>query len=210
MPTKTISGKAQLDFTKDNGEQIPIGETQDTVVEFTTEEEAPRRIETLEDAARYAYGLAETRKEIEKIQDVAAKEIAKWQEKIQQVEEWQAEVLKPLLEKVEYFSNLLMDYHMREYYNAPNDKARAKLKSIKLPYGVTLASREMQPKLEISDEAALLNYARENGFVEVVEKAKWAEIKKQLTTNGDKVVDSNGEQLEFIKVVPQERKFEVK
>lgn len=175
------------------------------------EEEQPKRIESLEDAARYAYAVAEIRKEIENINAVAAKEIEKWTERITQVDEWRNKILKPLQERLDYFSTLLIDYHRREYENAPNDKARAKLKSIKLPYGITLASREMPVKFEITDDAALLAYAKENGFVEVIEKAKWSEVKDNLKINDNgKVYDVNGEEITFVKAVKQERKFEVK
>jgi len=209
MGTKTIEGEANLYYLNENGEQVELGKVQEVTI--TAEDIKPRTIETLEDAARYAYGLSETRKEIEKIEAIAAKEIARWQEKVSEVEAWRDEVLKPLRDKVEYFSALLTQFHMKEFYNAPNEKAQAKLKSIKLPYGVTLASREQQPKLEVTDESALLNYAKESGQVEVVEKPKWAEIKKQLKINDDgRLFDANGEEVAFVKVVPQERKFEVK
>lgn len=175
-------------------------------------EERDKRIENLEDAARYAYGVSETRKEIEKINNVAAKEIAKWQEKIAEVEAWQSEVLKPLIEKLEYFNMLLTGFHVREFTNAPNEKARAKVKSIKLPYGVTLASREQPVKLEVTDDDALLAYATAIGQIDVpAPKPKWGEIKKGLTVNkSGKVVDLNGEVLPFVGAVPQDRKFEVK
>lgn len=169
------------------------------------------KIETLEDAARYAYGLSETRKEIEQIEAIAAKEIEVWQKKIDQVNEWKEQSLKPLKDKEQYLSTLLTVFHMKQFNEAPNEKAQAKLKSIKLPYGVTLSSREQQPKLEVTDESALLEYAKSNGLVEVTEKAKWGDIKKQLNINSDgRVFDANGEEVPFIKVVPQERKFEVK
>lgn len=213
MATQTINTKDAKLFTGiEDGELAELGQVQELSVTLENEEDtSPKKIENLEDAARYAYAVAETRKEIERIQSVAAKEIAKWQEKINEVEAWQAEVLKPLQDKLEYFNTLLIMYHMNEFNNAPNDKARAKLKSIKLPYGVTLTSREMPVKLEVTDDEALLAYAKENGHYEVIEKAKWAEVKKQLKVNSDgRVYDSNGEEVVFVKAIPQERKFEVK
>jgi len=182
-----------------------------TDMSTTNEDTKPRSIESIEEAARYAYALSETRKEIKKIEDTAASEVAIWQEKIKEVEAWRDEVLKPLLDKVEYFTALLTQYHMKEYYSTENEKARAKLKSIKLPYGVTLASREQPVKLEVTDDSALLSYAKANGQVDVIEKPKWAEIKKHLQINDDgRVFDQNGEEVPFIKAIQQERKFEVK
>jgi Bacteriophage Mu Gam like protein len=224
--TKTLQGSEALLYAEGEKEPLAVVNSFEAEIDYIEEDigipdgegdkesaidTKPKTIESLEDAARYAYGLSETRKEIEKIEAVAAKEIERWQEKIKEVETWRETALKPLREKVEYFSTLLTQYHMKEYYNAPNEKAQAKLKSIKLPYGVTLASREQQTKLEIADEAALLNYAKENGHVEVIEKPKWSEIKKQLKINEDgRVFDANGEEVPFVKAIPQERKFEVK
>lgn len=175
-------------------------------------QEQPRKIETMEDAIRYAYGLSETRKEIEKINRLADMEIEKWQAKIREVEEWRDSVIKPLQAKVDYMSSLLIAFHMEQYYNAPNEKAREKLKSIKLPYGVTLKSTQPQVNFEIKDEEKYKKFMEENGFVEQQEpKLKWGDFKKTLTVldNGT-VITKDGEVIDFLRVVPQDRKFEVK
>lgn len=211
MATKTINAQDATMYYRDNeGELVKLGEVQN--VSITVEDSKPKTIETLEDAARYAYGLSETRKDIAKIEEIAANEIARWQEKINEVEAWRDEVLKPLKDKESYLATMLTVFHVTEFNNAPNDKAKAKLKSIKLPYGVTLSSREQSTKIEVTDEAALLKYAKENKLVDVPEpKAKWSEIKKGLKITEDgRVFDSNGEEVTFVKAVPQERKFEVK
>jgi hypothetical protein len=189
----------------------------EVAIEVTGEEGSevskPKRIETLEDATRYAFGVAETRKEIVKLQKVATSELIRWQEQIQSVEDWLADSIKPLQEKLEYFNLLLTNFHINEFMSAENEKAQAKLKSIKLPYGITLASKEQATKIEITDEAALLTYAKTNNFTDTPEpKAKWADIKKTLKINEDNglVYDANGEEVTFVIAVPQDRKFEVK
>lgn len=171
----------------------------------------PKRINDLKEAADYAYGLSETKKELTVLEGVLDDQVSKLKAQIESLEEWYATVSKPLVSKVDYFTLLLSDYHQRTYDSADGDKAKGKVTSIKLPYGVTLSSRSLQPKLEVIDEEALLVYAKASGAVQVTEKPKWADIKKQLTvTESGHVVDSNGEPLPFIAVTPQERKFEVK
>ncbi|ALA07204.1 hypothetical protein SECTIM467_80 [Brevibacillus phage SecTim467] len=171
-----------------------------------------RKIETMEDAVRYAYGLSETRKEIEEISRLAQQEIEKWSAKIRQVEEWRDSLMSPLESKVEYMSGLLKAFHVSEYNSAPNEKAQKKLNSIKLPYGVTLKSTQPQVSFEIKDEANYKAFMEASGFVEPQEpKLKWGDFKKTLTVTGDgAVVTQNGEVVDFLKVVRQDRKFEVK
>lgn len=175
-------------------------------------QEQQKKIETMEDAVRYAYGLSETRKEIEEINRLAEMEIEKWQAKIREVEEWRDSVIKPLQAKADYMSSLLMAFHMEQYYSAPNEKAREKLKSIKLPYGVTLKSTQPQVNFEIKDEERYKRFMEKNGFIEHQEpKLKWGDFKKTLTVlNNGTVITKDGEVVDFLRVVPQERKFEVK
>jgi predicted O-linked N-acetylglucosamine transferase (SPINDLY family) len=175
-------------------------------------QEQQKKIETMEDAVHYAYGLSETRKEIEEINRLAEMEIEKWQAKIREVEEWRDSVIKPLQAKADYMSSLLMAFHMEQYYSAPNEKAREKLKSIKLPYGVTLKSTQPQVNFEIKDEERYKQFMEKNGFIEHQEpKLKWGDFKKTLTVlNNGTVITKDGEVVDFLRVVPQERKFEVK
>lgn len=170
------------------------------------------KVQTLEDATNFAYGLDKTREEIKSLREIAEKEKAKWQEKIDQVDSWLVDVTAPLLSKEEYLSAELLAYHQREY-NAADDKSKKKLTSIKLPYGITLKSRAQQDKLEVADEKAYLAYAKANKLVKVAEPTvKWKEMKADLVINDDGRVlaKSTGEFLDFIKVVPQDRTFEVK
>lgn len=189
---------------------IPYDSVEDE--EFEVEETPTKKITSLEDASRYAYGLAKTREEMEKIKEVAEKEIAKWQERIDQVKAWQEEVLKPLQQKAEYFETLLMAYHMEEYEKA-DEKAKSKIKSIKLPYGVTLKSRELPDEYQILDEEKFLEFAKSNDLLNDPKPPapKWGEIKKQLeVTDKGVVFKGTGEIIDFIKIIPQGRKFEVK
>lgn len=177
-------------------------------------EQSPKKIETLEDATRYAYGLSETRKEIDKLKEIAQVEIDKWQGKINQVQEWLEGVVSPLEEKETYLSHLLLAYHTDQYNNAPNEKTRKKLNSIKLPYDITLKSRVQQPKLEVVDEVTYTTYAETNNLMKEPKEPEvnWAALKKQLdvTDEGHVINKETGEVLTFIKATPQERKFEVK
>jgi Bacteriophage Mu Gam like protein. len=174
-------------------------------------EKVPNRITSLEEAARYAYGLAETRKEIEDLEKIAESEIEFWREKIREVESWRDEITKPLREKVNYFEALLSDFHYRQYMEAPNEKAQAKLKTIKLPYGITLKSTSRPTVIKPVDEEAYKSYMKECGWVEYSPTFKWAELKKRLHVNEEGLVfGPDGTLLEFLVVEPQERRFEVK
>lgn len=171
-----------------------------------------RRIETFEDAVRYAYGLSETKKELEQIDDILGKEVARWQSKIDAVKEWAAQQTLPREDKIRYMEHLLKQYHEEEYFNAPNDKARKKVTSIKLPYGVTLKSVNPQTGYEIADEEAYKQYMQDNGFAEAQEpKLKWGDFKKTVSVTDEGVpVTADGEVIDFLRVVQPERKFEVK
>lgn len=177
------------------------------------EDDGVLKVKTIEDAARYAYGLSETRKSIAELEEIAEKEIAKWQEKIDKVKEWLEEVTAPLKRKEEYLANQLKMFHITQFNSAKNEKEQKKLTSIKLPYGVTLQSRAQQPKFEIVDEQSYKEYAKENNLLKVKEpEVDWATLKKNIIINSDgrALNKETGEFLDFIKVVPQERKFEVK
>lgn len=155
------------------------------------------KVSTLDEATRYAYGLAETRKSIKEFQEVAEKEIDKWRSKIAEVEEWLEAVLTPLKAKEEHLATHLQLYHINQYNTAKTEKEQKKLTSIKLPYGVTLKSRAQADKFEVADVQTYKAYAKENNLLKpVVEPdVNWAELKKNLVVNDDgRVLDkSTGE-----------------
>lgn len=176
------------------------------------EDDGVLKVKTIEDAARYAYGLSETRKSIAELEAIAEKEIAKWQEKIDKVKEWLEEMTTPLKRKEEYLANQLKMFHIIQYNSAKNEKEQKKLTTIKLPYGVKLQSRAQQPKFEVVNEQSYKEYAKENNLLKIKEEVDWATLKKNIVISDDgrALNKETGEFLDFIKVVPQERKFEVK
>ena len=177
------------------------------------EENLPKQIKTEQEAIKYAYGVNETRKEIENIQSLAESERAKWQQKIEEVNVWEEERINPLLGKLEYMNNLLKFYHMQQVEGAENDSQLNKVKSIKLPYGVTLKSKAPQTKFEITDEEKYKEYAKENNLLQepAEPKPKWGDIKKRFqTTDEGKVVDEDGQVVDFVKASTPPRSFEVK
>jgi len=180
--------------------------------EIEIDNEGGAKIQSMEDATRFAYGLHSTREEIAKLEDIAAKEIEKWQAKIDQVTAWRDSVVAPLKNKEGYLADTLKFYHVNQYNAATTDKEKKKFNSIKLPYDVTLKSRAQADKLEVADEVAYLKYAEENKLIKKVEPAvDWATMKKSIVVNseGKALSKESGEFLDFISVVPQERKFEV-
>jgi hypothetical protein len=184
----------------------------DVEVTAALETGVSKKIETMDDALRYAYGLSETRKEIEEINRLADAEVSKWQGKIDAVNDWRDSSLKSLLDKVAYMEGLLLSFHISEYYAAPNEKAQKKLNSIKLPYDVVLKSSQPQVGFKVQDDAAYKAFMEENGFVEPQEpKLKWGDFKKTLKVNEEGVVvTADGEVVDFLKAVQEDRKFEVK
>ncbi|MCP8973200.1 host-nuclease inhibitor Gam family protein [Bacillus licheniformis] len=176
--------------------------------------EGNSKVSNLDEAARYAYGLAETRKSISELQAVADKEIAKWQEKIADVRDWLENELQPLKAKEDYLASQLQMFHINQFRSAKNDSERKRLTSIKLPYGVTLKSRAQADKFEVVNEHTYKKFAKENGLLKAPKEPEinWSDFKKKLVVSeeGQVLNKETGECLDFIKVVPQERKFEVK
>lgn len=173
--------------------------------------EETKLIGSIEEANRYAYAIKKTKKEVESIRSQAQKEIEIWQQEIQGLKEWEENQLKPLLDKIDYFETLLTDFHRRAFLNAETEKEQNKLKSMKLPYGVTLKSFLPQSKYVVQDEDAYVDYARQKGFIRLKEEVNWKEMKDKLVVmeNG-KVIDADGEVINFISVEEQARKFELK
>lgn len=172
-------------------------------------------IESMDEAIRLAYALSEIHKEIKQVNALADEEIGKWQEKIKQVEEWRDQQIKKLERIQNNIQFLLIQYHREQYEKAP-EKVKKRLKSIKLPYGVTLKSVQPQVSFEIVNEDKYKQYMLENNFYEIPEpKLKWGEAKKQFKVIEDeegnlRVIDSNGEFIDFVKVNIKEREYSVK
>lgn len=173
------------------------------------------KVQTMEDATRFSYGLAKTREEIEELEEIASKEIAKWEKRIEEVKEWLKSSKEPLESRAEYLENQLRMFHIHSYENAKNDSQRKKVTSIKLPYNVTLKSRSQQPKFEVVDEESYNKYAEDNDYLKPPKPrdVDWAKLKKNLsvTDKGEVIDKDSGEKMDkIIKAIPQERKFEVK
>lgn len=63
------------------------------------------KVNTLDEATRFTYGLLETRKSIKELREIAWKEIDKWKEKIAEVQEWLKLVLTPQKAKEEFLND---------------------------------------------------------------------------------------------------------
>lgn len=190
----------------------PIPYTEEDDVSSLGTFEEPKKISSKEEAVRYAYGLSQTRKEIEELTAIAEAEKEKWLKKIEEVEEWYKSVIEPLKRKENYLETMLSLWHQEQYYNA-SEKQKKNLMSIKLPYGITLKSRAQQPVFEITDEEAYRKYAEEHGLLKdpTPPEPKWNEAKKRLVVKEDgTIIDSEtGEVITWVRAVPQDRKFEV-
>jgi hypothetical protein len=156
-----------------------------------------KKINSLEDASRYAYGVSVTKEKIEEIESIANKEIERWKAKIKEVEDWRDNQVTKLNDSKKYLEYLLTDYHKRVFESA-SEKEQKKLKSIKLPYGVTLSSK-VKTDLKVNDNDKYVSYCMSNGFFEEVPpKLKWGQLKNTLEVVNGNVVNCDGEILDFI------------
>lgn len=127
--------------------------------------------------------------------------------KIEKIKEWGTEAKVEHVEKQAYYTNLLEQYMKAEIEHQLQAGKKPK-KTVKLPYG-KIALKAQQPKFE-KNEAELFEYAKESGFVRVKEETNWADLKKACVVVGDKLYDTNGEQVPGVVVIEQADKFELK
>lgn len=166
-------------------------------------------VETLEDATKIAREVSEVGKLLRANVVAYETELAAIEEQAKAVKERYEAIINPLKEDIELYNSKLMAYHSSTIANA-TDSEKSKLTSIKLPYGVTLASRAKPPALVVNDDKKYLAFAKENELVETKETVKWAQMKKNLKINDDGIVSYDGEIVDFITVEEQERVFDVK
>lgn len=103
-----------------------------------------------------------------------------------------------------------LNEQLRVYFESVPHKATKTQETYKLPSG-TLKMKYGTPEY-IRDDERLVAWLNENGHedkVKVKESPDWAEFKKLITINGDKVVTADGEIVDGVTVQPRENSFEV-
>ncbi|BDH62342.1 phage protein [Lysinibacillus sp. PLM2] len=126
----------------------------------------------------------------------------------QRIDSWEQRESKGINESIEFFHNLIADYHAKVLAEDP------KKKTLSTPYGKSKSTTsKAQP--DKADEEQLIKFVEDNQlpFVEKVPKLKWAELKKTLqiveVDGVQKVVDENGQVVPGVTVKPQTTTFKV-
>jgi len=164
------------------------------VVDLESAAEAQRRIAYFEDKKA-------------EIDAIIEKQIAPFLEKVEKIKMWGEESKKEYIEKQAHYSNHLEQYLRTEVAKQVEAGKKPK-KTVKLPYG-NITLKKQQPEFQ-RDEEALLEYAKETGFIKVKESADWAEIKKNCVVVNGKLYDVNGEAVPGVVVIERGEKFELK
>ena len=129
------------------------------------------------------------------------------QKEIDRIKTWEKAENEKLQNNIAFFEGLLLEYHLPIY------QADDKKKTISLPNG-KLKMRKQQPNF-IRDDEKLVEYLKNTGqsdLVEVIEKPKWGEFKKNLevSEDGSIVADKGtGELVDCIKAEIRPPKFTV-
>lgn len=164
------------------------------VVDLETAAEAQRRIAWYEEKKKEADTIIE-------------QQIAPFLARIEKIKEWGRQSKDGFEERQAYYSNLLEQF-MKAEIEKQIELGKKPKKSLSLPYG-KISLKKQQPEF-LRDEATLLEYAKEIGFVKVKETADWAAIKKSCAVVDGKLWDMNGEAVPGVTVIEKEEKFEIK
>jgi hypothetical protein len=163
------------------------------VVDMQTAAEAQRRIAWFEDK----------KKEVDAIIEA---QIAPFLAKIEKIKAWGEEAKVEHEEKKVHYTNLLEQY-MRNEISKQLEAGKKPKKTLSLPYG-KISLKKQQPEF-LKDEASLLEYAKDAGFVKVKESTDWSTLKKNCVVVDGKLYDTNGERVPGVEVIEREEKFTV-
>lgn len=119
----------------------------------------------------------------------------------EKIKQWEDKERGKLNEEINYFENLIQDFHFRTLMENP------KAKTLSTPFGKS-KSRRSAPAPEQVDKKALLEFVQENNMRDYIkEDVKWADLKKSLQiTEKDGapvVVDENGQIVPGVIVKPE-------
>lgn len=128
-------------------------------------------------------------------------------EQRQEILEWERSELSTISNRVEFFENMISQYHAKQL------EADPKAKTISTPYGKS-KTRKSKEAPEKGNEEAILQHVIENGMDDYIKNSvKWADLKKSLKVvevSGDKVaVDENGQLVPGVSVKPESISFSV-
>lgn len=168
-------------------------------------------VTTLEEASLVAKEVAEIGKQLAAHATAYETELAAVEQQMKAIKQKYDVIMSPLQDKLTKYNEKLVAYHCSTLDNA-TEAEKDKLKSIKLPYGVTLSSRAKAPAYNVTNNDAYIAFAKTKQLVAVKEDVKWNELKKNLAKNehGQVIYGPTGEVVDFIQIDEQERTFDVK
>jgi hypothetical protein len=104
---------------------------------------------------------------------------------------------------VEFYENCLKIYTM----SADCETTKTGNRVYRLPDG-KLCIKKQEPEF-VRDDAALTEWLKAHGgkFIKTTASPEWGEFKKVCKTQGEVLVDENGEIVDGVKVIPREERF---
>jgi HD superfamily phosphodiesterase len=187
--------------------------TLNQVVEEITGEEKQIAFRTfavkdLETAAEAGRRISFFNEQMENIDQIVEAQIKPFLEKIEKIKAWGEEAKKEYEEKQSFYANQL-EFFIREEVKKQQEAGKKPKKTISLPYG-KIALKKQQPEFQ-KDEEALMEYAKQTGYIKVKESTDWATLKKQCEViNGHLVDKETGEVVPGVSVKERDDKFELK
>ena len=181
---------------------MSMAELENVLLEAFEEPQQPEERErfrlTDENMANWALRkVAKARAEYEEAAKVAEAEVRR-------IDDWLNSRKRDLERTEEFFGGLLAGYYLPQHMENPRQK------TFKLPAG-QVQIRAQQPDY-VRDEAKLIAWLKGNdmaGYVEIVEKLRWGDLKKQLKQLGDKMLSPDGEVVDGILVVDRGLKVNI-
>lgn len=134
------------------------------------------------------------------------KEIRAKYDMIQQATDYYESQIDDLLEDIDYFKGLVMQYAEERSDKEPNWSFKDS------PYGRIARTKE-KVDLKVADKQALINRYKGTKYVEQVtqDKLKWSELKKTLhSPDGEHVINEDGEPVDDVKAVTKPSQLVIK
>ena len=134
------------------------------------------------------------------------KEIRAKYDMIQQATDYYESQIDDLLEDIDYFKGLVMQYAEEQSDKEPNWSFKDS------PYGRITRTKE-KVDLKVADKQALINRYKGTKYVEQViqDKLKWSELKKTLhSPDGEHVINEDGEPVDDVKAVTKPSQLVIK
>ena len=134
------------------------------------------------------------------------KEIRAKYDMIQQATDYYESQIDDLLEDIDYFKGLVMQYAEEQADEDPNWSFKDS------PYGRITRTKE-KTELKVADKQALINRYKGTEYVEQVtqNKLKWSELKKTLhSPDGEHVINEDGEPVDDVKAVTKPSQLVIK